>query len=132
MLCDVVSNVRHFCPRHILRMLKVETSYGGVVHEMLQGTRKGVGYMAWKWICISLESRMVSWYKNKIVRAGVSNCVRQCLNFLVLNVHIPTYLGSRGKPFFRNSKVFLLCLPIVDQYEFVHTNLYYTSSHTLI
>ncbi len=23
--------------------------------------------MAWKWICISLESQMVSWYKNKIV-----------------------------------------------------------------
>ncbi len=30
-------------------------------------------------------------------------CVsRQCLNFLVLNVHIPAYLGSRGKPLFRN------------------------------
>jgi hypothetical protein len=34
--------------------------------------------------------------------------------FFVLNVHIPAYLGSRGKPFFRNSKCFLLCLPIVD------------------
>jgi hypothetical protein len=53
--------------------------------------------MAWRWICISLESWMVSWYKNEIVRAGVSNCMRQCLNFLVLNVHIPAYLGSRGK-----------------------------------
>jgi hypothetical protein len=31
---------------------------------------------------------------------------RQCLNFLVLNVHIPAYLGSRGKPFFQNFKVF--------------------------
>ncbi len=61
---------------------------------------KGVGYLAWKWIRISLESRMVSWYKNEIIRAGVSNRIRQCLNFLVLNVHIPTYLGLRGKPFF--------------------------------
>ncbi len=26
----------------------------------------GVGYMAWKWIRISLESWMVSWYKNEI------------------------------------------------------------------
>ncbi len=78
--------------------------------------------MAWKWIRISLESRMVSWYKNEIIRAGVSNCMRQCLNFLVLNVHIPAYLGSRGKPFFCNFEVFLLCQPIVDQYKFVYTN----------
>jgi hypothetical protein len=62
--------------------------------------------MAWKWISTSLESLMVSWYKNEIVRVGVSNCMRQCLNVLVLNVHIPVYLGSRGKPFFG--------LPIVD------------------
>ncbi len=34
------------------------------------------------------------------------------LIFFVLNVHIPEYLGSRGKPFFRNSILF--CLPIVD------------------
>ncbi len=27
----------------------------------------GVGYMAWKWIRISLESWMVSWYKNETV-----------------------------------------------------------------
>ncbi len=67
--------------------------------------------MAWRWIRISLESRMVSWYKNEIKRAGVSNCMRQCLNFLVLNVHIPAYLGSREKPFFRNFKFFrYVCL----------------------
>ncbi len=54
------------------------------------------------------------------LRAGVSNCMHQCLNFLVLNVHIPAYLGSRGKPFFLNFEVFLLCLPIVDQYKFVY------------
>ncbi len=88
--------------------------------------------MAWKWICISLKSWIVSWYKNEIVRADVSNCMCQCHNFLVLNVHIPAYMGSMGKPFFRNFEVFLLCLPIVDQYKFVYTNLYYTSSHTLI
>jgi hypothetical protein len=74
----------------------------------------GVGCMAWKWIRISLESWMVSWYKNKIVQASVSNCMCQCLKFLVLNVLIPAYLGSRGKPFFQNFKVFLLCLPFVD------------------
>jgi hypothetical protein len=70
--------------------------------------------MAWKWICISLESQMVYWYKNEIVQAGVSNCMHQYLNFLGLNVHIPAYLGSRGKPFFQNFKVFLVCLLIVD------------------
>jgi hypothetical protein len=62
--------------------------------------RLGVGYIAWKWIVISLESQMVSCYKNKIVQAGVSNRMHQCLIFLVLNVHIHAYLGSRGKPFF--------------------------------
>jgi hypothetical protein len=39
-------------------------------------------------------------------RAVVSNCMRQCLNFLVLNVHIPAYLGSRGKPFFSKLRSF--------------------------
>ncbi len=57
----------------------------------------GVGYMARKRIRISHESWMVSWYKNEIVQAGVSNCMHQRLNFLVLNIHIPAYLGSRGK-----------------------------------
>ncbi len=41
-------------------------------------------YTAWKWIRISLESRMVSWYKNEIVQAGVSNCMHHCLNFSLL------------------------------------------------
>jgi hypothetical protein len=70
--------------------------------------------MAWKWIRISLESLMVSWYKTKIVQAGVSNCMHQCLIVLLLNVHIPAYLGSRGKPFLQNFGSFLVCLPIVD------------------
>jgi hypothetical protein len=85
---------------------------------------KGIAYMAWKWSRISLESWMVSWYKNEIIQASVLNCMRQCLNFLVLNIHIPAYMGSRGKPFFQNFEVFLLCLPIVDQYKFVYNNLY--------
>jgi hypothetical protein len=34
--------------------------------------------------------------------------------FFVLNVHIPTYLDSRGKHFFETLSFFLLCLPIVD------------------
>jgi hypothetical protein len=29
-------------------------------------------------------------------------------NVFVLNVHIPAYIGSRGKPFFRNSKFFVV------------------------
>ncbi len=62
--------------------------------------------MAWKWIRISLESWMVSWYKNEIVQGGVSNCMHQCLIFWVLKVHIPAYLGSRGKSFFETSKFF--------------------------
>ncbi len=67
---------------------------------------EGVGYMTWEWICISLESWMVSWwfwYRNKIVWARVSYCMACISIFLVLNVHIPTYLGTRGKPFFWNS-----------------------------
>jgi hypothetical protein len=70
--------------------------------------------MAWKWIHISLKTWMVSWYKNEIVWANVSNCMSQCLSCLVLNVHISAYLGSRRKPFFQNLAVFLVCLPIVD------------------
>ncbi len=72
----------------------------------LRRNGKGLAIMAWKWIRISLKSRMVSWYKNEIVRAGVSNCMHQCLNFLVLNVHIPASLGLRGKPFYRNRSFF--------------------------
>ncbi len=92
--------------------------------------------MAWKWIHLSLESRMVSWYKNKIELAGVSNCMRQCLNFLVLNVHIPAYLGSRGKPFFWNfvyENIILHVQSIV--YEFVYMNSYsflYTNAYIQI
>ena len=70
--------------------------------------------------------------QNKILWAGVSNRMHQCLNFLVLNVHIPTYLGSRGKPFLETSKFFLVCLPIIDMYDFVRTKMYFTNSHTLI
>jgi hypothetical protein len=36
----------------------------------------------------------------------VSQIVRPISNFLLLNVHIPAYLVSRGKPFFWNSLVF--------------------------
>jgi hypothetical protein len=73
----------------------------------------GVGYMAWKWIRISLESRMVSWYQNKIVRAGVSNRMRQCLNFGTKRTHscVP---GLKGEALFSNLLSFLVCLLIVD------------------
>jgi hypothetical protein len=92
-------------------MLELIFSY--ILHKIYQGydslflycisQAKGIGYLAWKWIRISLESWMVSWYKNEIAQASVSNCMHQCLNVLVLNAHIPKYLGSRGKPFFLNS-----------------------------
>jgi hypothetical protein len=64
---------------------------------------------------------MGSGAKTKLYEPG------QCLNFLVLNVHILAYLGSRGKPFFQNFEVFLVCLPIVNQYKFEYTNLFYTN-----
>ncbi len=72
---------------------------------------------------------MVSWYKNEIVQAAVSNCMCQCNNFLILNVHIPVYLGLTGKLFFQNFKGFYLCLPIVDQYKFIYNNLYCMNLH---
>ncbi len=68
--------------------------------------------MAWKWICISLESRMGcpdgSGTKKKSYKpASQIACISVSI-VLVLNVHIPTYLGSRKKPFFWNLKFFLL------------------------
>jgi hypothetical protein len=106
--------------------------------------------MAWKWIRISLESWMVSWwfwYKNKIVQAHVSNCTVHVSNILVPNIHTPVYLGSRGKPFFWNSEVFFVvsadcrlvrfCIYKFVLYEFTHINLYvnlffYTISYAQI
>ena len=39
----------------------------------------------------------------------VSQIACVCVSFfLVLNIHIPLYLDSRGKPFFRTSKFFSL------------------------
>jgi hypothetical protein len=66
--------------------------------------------MAWKWIRISLESWMVSWYKNEIIRAGVSNCMRQCLNVFGTKHTHSRVPGLRGG----------------------YTNLYYTKSYRLI
>jgi hypothetical protein len=40
--------------------------------------------------------------------------------------------GLKGEALFLKLEVFLLCLPIIDQYEFVYINLYYTSSHMSI
>ncbi len=64
--------------------------------------------MAWKWIRISLESRMGcpdgSGTKTKsYVPVSQIACV-SVSNVLVLIVHISVYLGSRGKPFFWNLK----------------------------
>jgi hypothetical protein len=55
------------------------------------------------------------WHENGFVKSQIldgvlvqkQNCASRCLklhasvsHFLVLNVHRPAYLGSRGKPFF--------------------------------
>jgi hypothetical protein len=56
--------------------------------------------MAWKWIRISIESWMVSWYKNKIVRAGVSNCMSQCLNFFGTKCTHSLVNWLKGEAFF--------------------------------
>ncbi len=72
--------------------------------------KKKVGCMAWKWIHMSLESWMVSWYKDKIAQAGVSNCMRLCLNFLVLNEHIPRIPGLIGEVLFSKlNSFFAVC-----------------------
>ncbi len=99
--------------------------------------KKGVGYMAWKWIHISLESWMASWwfwYQIKIVQARVSNRTARVSNFLVQNVHIPAYLGSRGKPFFWNFSVFFrmsadLRLVQICTYKFVIYKLLHVKSY---
>ncbi len=38
--------------------------------------------------------------------------MRMCLIFFVLNIHIPLYLGSRRKSFFRTSKYFCFLVPV--------------------
>ncbi len=54
---------------------------------------------------VCLEFWMVSWYKNEIVQAGVSNCMRRCLNVSVLNVHFSYIPGLKGEsPFFKTNK----------------------------
>ncbi len=77
---------------------------------------KGVGYMAWKWICISIDSWMVvlmeSGTKTKPYKhVSQISCIG--VSFLgVLNIHIPLYLGSRRKPFFWTSKFFCCLVPV--------------------
>jgi hypothetical protein len=65
---------------------------------------KGVGYMAWKWIHISLKSWMRypdgSGTKMKSYKPVSQIAYVNVSFFLVLNVHIPAYLGSMGRPLF--------------------------------
>ena len=60
--------------------------------------------MAWKWIHISLDSWMVVLMESGINTKfydPVSQIASICVSiFLVLNIHIPLYLDSRGKSFF--------------------------------
>ncbi len=96
----------------------------------------GAGYLAWKWIRISLESWMGcpdgSGTKTKLYElVSQTACISGSI-FGTKHTHsrVP---GLKGEGlFFLIFQVFLVCLPIVDQYEFVYTNLYYKNSHTLI
>ncbi len=71
------------------------------------------------------------WYKNETIQARVSNCMHMCLIFFVLNVHIPLYLGSRRKPFFRTSKFFLFfssSFNYINLYKFCELQIFYFQS----
>jgi hypothetical protein len=62
----------------------------------------------------------------------VSQIACMCVSFfLVLNVHIPLYLGSRRKPFFRTSKFFLFsssCFNYINRCKFYESpNFYFLS-----
>jgi hypothetical protein len=57
---------------------------------------------------------MGSGTKTKIVRAGVSNCMRQCLNFFRTKCTHSRIPGLKGEALFLELNFFLLCLPIVD------------------
>jgi hypothetical protein len=80
--------------------------------QLLKKQAKRVGYLAWKWIHISLNCPMVilmeSGTKNEFIQAGGSNCMHMCLIVFALNVYIPLCLGSRRKPFSRTSKALFL------------------------
>jgi hypothetical protein len=90
--------------------------------------------MAWKWICISLESQMGcpdgSGTKMKSYEP-VSQIACVSVSFFLAtkrkHSHVP---GLKGEDLFFGTQSFLLCLPIVDYYEFVTTNLYYMNLHT--
>ncbi len=91
--------------------------------------------MAWKWIRISLNSWMVvlmeSGIKMKFYKP-VSQIACLCVSFfLVLNIHIPLYLDSRGKHFFRTSKFFFYssCLNYINLYKFFKLPIFFISSH---
>ncbi len=97
--------------------------------------------MAWKWIRISLESRMGchdgSDTKTKSYKPVSQIACVIVSNDLVLIVHIPTYLGSREEPFCWNSKFFccvyqsqistnsyiLICIIQIHTHKFI-CNLY--------
>ncbi len=79
--------------------------------------------MAWKWICISLESQMGcpdgSGTKPKLYKpvsqiACVSVSIFWYLTYT--HSHVP---GLQGEALFLEISSFFCCLPIVDQYEFI-------------
>ncbi len=87
--------------------------------------------MAWKWIQISLKSWMVSWYKNEIIRAVVSNCMRQCLNYFGTKHTHSRIPGLKGEALFSvfvvvsaNRRGDIVCrnVPELPRYHFLTTD----------
>jgi hypothetical protein len=90
--------------------------------------------MAWKWIFINLNSRMVVLMEsgtNTKFYELVSQITCVCVPFiLVLNIHIPLYLDSRGKPFFWTSKFFFFSSSFnyINSYKFFELPIFYFRS----
>ncbi len=82
------------------------------LHTICKGTlKKGLVIWHGNGFSISIQFRMVvlmeSGTKTNLYEP-VSKIACVCVSFvLVLNIHIPLYLGSRRKPFFRTCKFFL-------------------------
>jgi hypothetical protein len=81
-------------------------------------------------------------YKSRILDGVLVQKRNHTSRCLKLHASVPQLFGTKrthsrvpglkGEALFLKLLSFFACLPIVDQYKFVYTNLYYTSSHTLI
>jgi hypothetical protein len=81
-------------------------------------------------------------YKSRILDGVLVQKLNRMSQCLKLHASVSQFVGNKrtrsrvpglkGEALFLKLQSFLLCLPIVDQYEFTYINLYYTSSHRLI